>query len=149
MDYYHRPRQLAKTNMAAMTSVAPNPPWSIKLKYTGHSNKQSRSFLPSGLIITAMGLLYFFETNIEFREMNPHHLFKRWLDIVEALTEYPTTTTGVEIKQLWKVRLLASSVLAQSVKRHSGRYSTEFQHVLQDSRSEIYLKYRCFNILVR
>ena len=52
-----------------------------------------------------MGLLYFFETTIEFREMNPQHLFKRWLDIVEAFNEYPTTTTGVEIKQFWKVRL--------------------------------------------
>ena len=52
-----------------------------------------------------MGLLYFFETTIEFREMNPQHLFKRWLDIVEAFNEYPKTTTGVEIKQFWKVRL--------------------------------------------
>jgi len=50
-----------------------------------------------------MGLLYFFETTIEFRDMNPHHLFKRWLDIAEAFNEYPTTTTGVEIKQFWKI----------------------------------------------
>jgi len=52
-----------------------------------------------------MGLLYFFETTIEFREINPNHLFKRWLDIVEAFIAYPVTTTGVEIKQFWKVKL--------------------------------------------
>lgn len=52
-----------------------------------------------------MGLLYFFETTIEFRDINPKHLFKRWLDIVEAFIQYPKTATGVEIKQFWKVRL--------------------------------------------
>lgn len=50
-----------------------------------------------------MGLLYFFETTIEFREIDPNNLFKRWLAIAEAFIAYPTTTTGVEIKQFWKV----------------------------------------------
>jgi len=50
-------------------------------------------------------LLYFFETTIEFREINSNVLFQRWLDIVEALTAFPKTTTAVEIKQLWKVRV--------------------------------------------
>ena len=55
-----------------------------------------------------MGLLYFFETTIEFRDINLKHLYKRWLDIVEAFNQYPKTNTGVEIKQFWKVRLTFS-----------------------------------------
>ncbi|KAL9954991.1 hypothetical protein ACROYT_G042584 [Oculina patagonica] len=50
-----------------------------------------------------MGLLYFFETSIEFRAVDPNNLFKRWLDIVEAFIAYPTKTAGVEIKQFWKI----------------------------------------------
>ena len=52
-----------------------------------------------------MGLLYFFETTIEFRDHNLKHVYKSWLDIVEAFNQYPKTNTGVEITQFWKVRL--------------------------------------------
>ena len=55
-----------------------------------------------------MGLLYFFETTIEFRNINLKHMYKSWLDIVEAFNQYPITNTGVEIKQFWKVRLTSS-----------------------------------------
>ena len=61
-------------------------------------------------LLTAMGLLYFFETTIEFRDINPKHLFKTWSDIVEAFIQYPMTNTGVEIKQFWKVGLKCSRV---------------------------------------
>lgn len=50
-----------------------------------------------------MGLLYFFETTIEFRDINLKHLYKSWLDIIEAFNQYPTTNTGVEIQQFWKI----------------------------------------------
>ena len=63
------------------------------------------------LLIGAMGLLYFFETTVEFRAVDPNNVFKRWLDILEAFTAYPAKTTGVEIKQFWKVSIASNVVI--------------------------------------
>ena len=82
-----------------------------------------------------MGLLYFFETTVEFRAVDSNNLFKRWLDILEAFTVYPTKTTGVEIKQFWKVSVgvvytvsltsLYRYTLEPAAERLIGRYSME------------------------
>ena len=77
-----------------------------------------------------MGLLYFFETTIQFRDINPKHLFKTWSDIVEAFIQYPMTNTGVEIKQFWKVRLKMFSrllILTDLSSDRGGWYSTKLR----------------------
>ncbi|KAJ7365358.1 hypothetical protein OS493_005464 [Desmophyllum pertusum] len=50
-----------------------------------------------------MELLYCFETTIEFQGSDTNQLFQRWLAIVEEFIAYATKTTGVAIKQLWKI----------------------------------------------
>lgn len=50
-----------------------------------------------------MGLLYYFETTIDFHGEHSHNVFRKWLNIAEEFIAYPSKTTGVEIKQFWKI----------------------------------------------
>ena len=50
-----------------------------------------------------MGLLYYFETTIDFHGEHSHNVFRKWLNLAEEFIAYPSKTTGVEIKQFWKV----------------------------------------------
>lgn len=50
-----------------------------------------------------MGLLYYFETTIDFCGKDQNSFFKKWLEIAQKFIAYPSKATGVEIKQFWKI----------------------------------------------
>ena len=74
-----------------------------KIQQKIHSTRDPRLLNICIIDITEMELLYCFETTIEFQGSDTNQLFQRWLAIVEEFIAYATKTTGVAIKQLWKV----------------------------------------------